>query len=445
MAQRALILGAVLTGVGDGSAVQLWRDPDVPTTASVDIDWYTAQAKEAETVGFDFVFIVDSQFVDATFPHHHLNRLEPISLLSAVAARTERIGLAATISTTYSEPFDIARRLASLDLISNGRAAWNIVTSMDTRTAGNFSRTDHGDPTERYRRATESIEVVRALWDSYEDDAFSTDKTSGRFLDPDKLHALNHHGEFYSVTGPLNIQRSRQGQPVLIQAGTSDAGRELSARIADLVFSFARTPEEAEELARDIVTRSAKHGRGRDDIRFVPALTSTIAETTEQAHALHRATLDAAPLERRLAGLKRAFAGHNFTAQDLDRPLVEVLRDAGDSASSTSAKTISESVDKGYTLREHLYATESHWAHFVGSSDDVADEIERWVDTGWVDGFNYFVHAPAQWALFREQVVPRLVKNNRFRAGYDTETLREHLRLPFVPNRHTLARRATNR
>jgi FMN-dependent oxidoreductase (nitrilotriacetate monooxygenase family) len=439
VAQRELILGAVLTGVG-GGLDELWRHPGVPTNASIDIDWYVAQAQEAEASAFDFIFIVDSQFIDATFPHHHLNRLEPNSLLSAVAVRTERIGLAATVSTTYGEPYETARRLASLDLISRGRAAWNIVTSMDTRTASNFSRSDHTDPSERYRRAAESIEVVRGLWDSYEDDAFSTDKTAERFLDPSKLHALNHRGEYYSVAGPLNIQRSRQGQPVLIQAGTSDAGRELSAQVADLVFSFARTPEEAEELARDIVARAAKYGRGRGDIRFVPALISTIAETTSLALAEHRAKSDAGPLERRLSGLKRAFAGHEFTEADLDRPLANVLQDAGEAASSTSTKVIAESIAQGRTLREHLYANDSHWAHFVGSPEDVADEIERWVDTGWVDGFNYFVHAPEQWAIFREQVVPLLVKNGRFRADYDTETLRDHLGLPFIPNRHALAK-----
>lgn len=436
MVQRELILGAVLTGVGGGSDTELWRHPDVPTTASIDIDWYTAQAQQAEAAGFDFVFIVDSQFIDATFPHHHLNRLEPISLLSAVAVRTAHIGLAATISTTYSEPYDIARRLASLDLISHGRAAWNIVTSMDSRTAGNFSRAAHGDPSERYRRGAESIQVVRALWDSYEDDAFSTDKAAERFLDPSKLHALNHSDEFFSVTGPLNIQRSRQGQPVLIQAGTSDAGRELSARAADLVFSFARTSEEAEELARDIVGRAAKYGRSRDDIRFVPALITTIADTTEQALAKKRAEFDARPLERRLAGLKRALAGRDFTEADLDRPLEEVLQDDGEAASSTAAKAIAESISGGHTLREHLYSSEAHWAHFVGSSEDVADEIERWTAGGWVDGFNYFVNTPEQWALFREQVVPLLVKSGRFRDGYDTETLRDHLGLPFVPNRN---------
>ncbi len=444
MTRDHIVLGAVLTGVGGGSDADLWRHPDVPTDASIDIEWYVRQAAEAEESGLDFVFIVDSQFIDATFPSHHLNRLEPLTLLSAVAARTDRIGLAATISTSYSEPWDIARRLASLDLISGGRAAWNIVTSMDARTAGNFTGFRHDDSDGRYRRARESVEVVRGLWDSYEDDAFTTDKAAPRFLDPSRLHALHHEGEHFTVAGPLNIQRSAQGQPVLIQAGTSTGGRELSAAIADLVFSFARTPDEAGELAADVTRRAAAHGRSRDDLLFVPALITTIADTAEEAQAIHRRHADAVPIERRLAGLRRQYGGHEFSAADLDRPLVEVIAGLGTGASSTGTKLVDEAVAAGLTLREHLYDTHSHWAHFIGTAVDVADRIEAWVDAGWVDGFNYFVHEPEQWELFRSRVVPLLVDRGRFRADYVERTLRGHLGLPFVPNRHTVTRaRAT--
>ncbi|MFT4122457.1 MAG: NtaA/DmoA family FMN-dependent monooxygenase [Microbacteriaceae bacterium] len=439
-ARAQIVLGAVLTGVGGGTDAELWRHPEVPTTASVDIDWYTRQALEAESRGFDFVFIVDSQFIDATFPPHHLNRLEPLTLLAAVAARTSRIGLAATVSTSYSEPWDIARRLASLDVISGGRAAWNIVTSMDARTARNFGRAAHGAPEDRYRRARESIEVVRGLWDSYEDDAFATDKSAERFLDPSKLHALDHEGEHFSVAGPLNIQRSAQGQPVLIQAGTSDAGRELSAAVADLVFSFARSREEAAELARDVTERAAAYGRSRAELLFVPALLTTIADTAAEARELRRRRVEAVPLERRLAPLRRAFDGHEFTEADLDRPLAEVVAGLGAGSSSTGRKTIAEAVAAGHTLREHLEDRQDHWAHFVGTAEDVADEIERWVDEGWVDGFNHFVHEPEQWRLFRDRVVPVLVERGRFRGEYAAATLRGHLGLPFVENRHTAAR-----
>ncbi len=437
-AERSIILGAVLVGAGGGSGGELWRLPDVPSDASVNLEWNVTQAREAEAAGFDFVFLVDSQFIDPTFPPHHLNRFEPTTLLSAIAARTQRIGLAATVSTQYSEPWDIARRLASLDVLSRGRAAWNIVTSMDSRTAGNFGRSEHGDHAARYARAAESIEVVTALWDSYEDDAFTTDKNAARFLDPEKLHALEHRGEFFSVAGPLNIQRSPQGQPPLIQAGTSPEGRELSARFADLVFSFARTPDEATELAEDIVARAALHGRGRADLRFVPALITTIADTRAEAQELHRREAERQPIEAQLDRLKRDFAGHEFTRSDLDRPIADVLAGLGAHSSSTGAKVVAASIAAGLTVREHLLATSSHWAHFVGTAAEVAAEIESWLDTGWVDGFNLFVHEPEQWALFRERVVPILVEHGRFRNEYGGSTLREHLGLRHPENRHSV-------
>ncbi|MFI9532863.1 NtaA/DmoA family FMN-dependent monooxygenase [Nocardia fusca] len=230
-------------GGGGGSAAELWRHPEVPIDASINLDWYIRQARQAEEALFDFVFVTDSQYIEPTFTQHHLNRLEPLTLLSAVATYTSRIGLAATVTTSYTEPFDIARRLASLDLISGGRAGWNIVTSYDSGTAGNFSRADHGDHAHRYRRGTEAVTVVHGLWNSYEDDAFASDKDAVSYLDTTRLHRLDHKGEFFSVTGPLNIQRSRQGEPVIIQAGTSEPGRELNARFAELASSFAKTTE----------------------------------------------------------------------------------------------------------------------------------------------------------------------------------------------------------
>lgn len=324
MTDRHLVLGAVLIGVGDANGAGLWRHPDVPTTASIDIDWYIKQAREAEEAKFDFVFVVDSQYIDAGFPPHHLNRLEPLTLLSAVAVSTERIGLVATVSTTYSEPWDIARRVASLDLISRGRAAWNIVTSQDPGTAGNFSRSEHGDYATRYRRASESVDVVAGLWHSYEDDAFSTDKSAERFLDPAKQHRLNHVGEFFSVTGPLNVQRSPQGQPVLIQAGTSDDGRNLSAEVAEIVFSFEPTVEAAAQLKADILKRSEKYNRDPDDLLFVPGLSVFIRDTDEEAQQALDAAHDTYPTDRLLSQVKRIFGDRSFADFDLDEPFPDI-------------------------------------------------------------------------------------------------------------------------
>ena len=208
MSERKIKLGVIPYGVGGPGSYQLWHDPEIPGDASVDIDWFVDVARQAEAAKFDLVFIVDSQFITPDSPPHYLNRLEPLTLLSALAVTTTNLGLIATLSTSYHEPFSVARRFASLDQISKGRAGWNVVTSGDAGTAQNYGRDDHYDYATRYGRALEHVEVVKALWDSYEDDAFPRDKERGVFLDKSKLHPLNHRGEFFSVSGPLNISRS---------------------------------------------------------------------------------------------------------------------------------------------------------------------------------------------------------------------------------------------
>ncbi|MFE4196682.1 NtaA/DmoA family FMN-dependent monooxygenase [Paenarthrobacter sp. NPDC056912] len=434
--RRALKLGAVLHGVGGAEDSELWRHPEISTTASVSIDWYVRQARQAEDAHFDFVFIVDSQYIDPGYPNHHLNRLEPTTLLAAVAVNTERIGLVATVSTTYSEPWDIARRLASLDLISDGRAAWNIVTSFDPGTAGNFSRDSHGDYATRYRRATESIDVVTGLWDSYEDDAFATDKSSQRFLDPSKLHRLEHVGEFFSVTGPLNVSRSRQGQPVLVQAGTSEQGRELSATKGEVIFSFAKTSDWALDFAADVRERAAAAGRNPQDLLFIPALGVTIRDTDDQARREADRRREDVPLERRLATLSRFFGGHDFTVYDPDQPFPDL---AAAVVSSTTAEVITHAREAGLTLRETILLHQDTYAHFSGTAETVAAEIERWYRLGAADGFNLFVSDPEDFRRFRQDVVPSLVRRGIFRENYESDTLRGNLELAVPLNRHAKA------
>lgn len=434
--RRKLKLGAVLHGVGGAENPELWRQHDVPTTASIDIGWYTRQAREAEESHFDFVFIVDSQYINATYPNHHLNRLEPTTLLSAVAVSTQRIGLVATVSTTYTEPWDIARRLASLDLISDGRASWNIVTSFDPGTAGNFSRTNHGDYATRYRRAAESIDVVKGLWDSYEDDAFSTDKATKRFLDPGKLHRLDHNGEFFSVTGPLNVSRSRQGQPVLVQAGTSEQGRQLSATQGEVIFSFAKTAEWALDFANDVRARAAEAGRDPHELLFLPALGVTIRDTNEQARKAADRRREQVPIERRLAALSRFFGGHDFSSYNLDAPFPDL---DVHTVSSTTAEVVEHAKAGGLTLRETLLTHQDTYAHFTGTAETIADEIERWYRLGAADGFNLFVSEPEDYRRFRQDVVPELVRRGIYRADYESDTLRGNLELPTPANRYATA------
>jgi FMN-dependent oxidoreductase (nitrilotriacetate monooxygenase family) len=437
MIRRKLKLGAVLIGVGDASGSALWRDPEVPLNASIDVDWYVKQAREAEEAKFDFVFIVDSQYITPDFPNHHLNRLEPLTLLSAVGYATQRIGLVATISTTYSEPFDIARRLASLDLISGGRAGWNIVTSQDPGTAGNFSRTDHGDHDHRYRRSSEAVEVVQGLWQSYEDDAFARSRTAPHFLDATKLHRLDHRGEFFQVTGPLNIQRSPQGQPPLVQAGTSDQGREFSAQRADLVFSFARDQDEALEVKRDVQQRAENYGRDPHDILFIPAVGITIADTDEEARRLRDARVSTAETHRQLASLSRQFDGHDFSQYDLDAPFPDVAR-TSDAGISRFHDDIVTARAAGKTLRDVLLTQGGSWLQLVGSPRTIADTIEQWHATGAADGFNLFVQHPSDWARFRNDVIPLLIERGLYREDYEASTLRGNLGLVIPQNVHSV-------
>ena len=285
MSRRTLKLGAILIGVGGPGQHSTWLSPEIPGNASVDIRWYIARAQEAEAAKFDLVFIVDSQFITADSPNHYLSRLEPLTLLSAVAVHTSHIGLVGTITTSYNEPFNVARRLASLDHISGGRAGWNVVTSGDAGTAGNYSRDEHYDYATRYGRALEHVRVAQGLWDSYEADAFPRDKERGVFLDRTRQHQLNHKGEYFSVVGPLNLERSPQGQPVIFQAGDSEEGRDLGASIADAIFTHAQTIEQGQAFRTELRDRAAAKGRDPDHLLIMPGIFPIVADTDEQARA----------------------------------------------------------------------------------------------------------------------------------------------------------------
>src|SRR6202044_1378514 len=240
-------------------------------------------AKLAERGLFDAFFVVDSQFINASYPAHYLNRLEPLTLLSAVATHTTNIGLVATASLTYNSPFHLARRLSALDHISNGRAGWNVVTSFDSQVSKNFGLDEHLDYATRYGRALEFVEVARGLWDSYEDDAFPADVASGVFLDPAKLHALNHVGEHFSVAGPLNLSRSKQGQPVIFQAGVSEDGRNLAAHVAEGIYAPGGTTQEAQAYYADIKRRAAALGRDPDHVVIFTGASPVVGGTDERA------------------------------------------------------------------------------------------------------------------------------------------------------------------
>jgi FMN-dependent oxidoreductase (nitrilotriacetate monooxygenase family) len=437
---RQLKFGAILTGVG--TAQNEWLHPEIPGDASIDIDWYRQQAQQAEAAKFDLIFIVDSPYITPESAPHFLNRLEPLTLLSAVAGATSKIGLVATLTTSYTEPFNVARQFASLDLISGGRAGWNVVTTGLEGAAGNFGREQHIDHTERYRRAGEHLQVVQGLWDSYEDDAFVHDKQNGVFLDPQRQHRLDHQGEFFSVTGPLNIARSPQGQPVIFQAGISESGRNLAANFAEGIFAGVDNFDDARAYYADIKQRTAAAGRNPDHVTILPGIAPIIADTDEQAQAIDRERHGELDLHKALVQLGRPFNYHDFSQYPLDEPFPE-LGDLGSNGYRGHAEHIKRvSREQGLTLRQAALRFAAPFSNFVGSPKTVADEIERWFVEGAVDGFNIRVGAPGEFARFTNEVLPLLRERGLFRSEYSHSTLRGHLGLPVPANRHSAARAA---
>lgn len=437
MRQRQLKLGLVPTGVGGPGDSNRWLDPDIPLDASVNIDWTIDIVRQAEAAMFDLVFIVDSQFITPHSPPHYLNRLEPLTLLSALAVATQRIGLVGTFTTSYNDPFNLARRLASLDLISKGRAGWNVVTSGDAGTASNFSLPDHFDYDTRYRRAVEFLNVARGLWSSWEDGALVRDRATGQFLDPDRLHRLDHRGEFFQVAGPLNIQRSPQGEPVIFQAGDSDQGRDLGATVADAIFTHAATFEQGQAFYADLKGRAARLGRDPDDIVILPGFTVYVGDTDEDARATERAyRAQDQSFDQALAEFGRPFGWHDFRRYDPDAPFpVEALDHARSSFFTQASRITQDAAAKGLTLRQAVeQARAGRGSPFVGSARSVADEIQRWFEGRALDGLNVHLGHPAQFTRFVAEVVPILQARGLFRTDYEGDTLRAHLGLP-IPTR----------
>jgi FMN-dependent oxidoreductase (nitrilotriacetate monooxygenase family) len=432
---RQLHLGAILSGVG--TTQNSWLHPDLPGDASINIDWYIENARKAEAAKFDLVFIVDSPFITPDTAPHFLNRLEPLTLLSAVAVATSRIGLAGTLTTSFWEPYNVARQFGSLDLISKGRAAWNVVTTGLEGAARNYGREEHFDHALRYRRAAEFVEVVQALWDSYEDDAFPRDKAAGIFLDKEKQHRLDHQGEFFSVAGPLALSRSRQGQPVIFQAGESDQGRAFGAAVAEGIYSNAESFEQAREYYEDVKGRAAALGRNPDHTIILPGLIPIIADTEEEALAREEAENGKLDLDKALVQLGRPFNYHDFTQYPLDAPFPDVSHLTLNSYKGHAERIIRTARREGLTLRETAWRFAARRNPFVGTAQTVADEIERWFVGGACDGFNFRVTNPADFAPFIDRVVPLLQQRGLFRTEYAGETLRDHLGLPFPENRHT--------
>lgn len=437
--KRKLRLGAVLKGAGGPGEHGVWKDESVPGDASINIDYYTRQAELAEQAKFDLLFIVDSHFITPDSPPHYLNRLEPFTLLSALAARTTRIGLVGTITTSFEDPFLVARRFASLDLISGGRAGWNVVTTGDEGTARLFGRTTHYDHDSRYGRALEHVRLVQQLWDTYEDDAFPRNTETGEFLDPAKFHPVNHQGRHFRLEGPLNISRSDQGQPVIFQAGDSEQGRDLGAAVGEGIFTHQSSLEAARAFRDDLRARAELFGRNPDHVLIMPGVDVVVGDTNEDARQMEAANhRQDADFDKTLKQFGRSFGWHDFTQYDLDSPFPN-LDDLGDRSFKTRADHIrTVAREQNLTLREVVERfTAPKQSPFTGSAETVADTIQEWYETGGLDGLNVHYRTHEQFTRFTDEVLPLLRARGIARTDYEGSTLRQNLGLPYIPNQYT--------
>ena len=436
--QRKMRLGAFFSGMGSNMAS--WRHPNAVADGAINLDYYRALTRQAEEAKLDFVFFGDGLYISEKSHPIFLTRFEPLTLLAALAMDTSHIGLAATLSTTYSDPYTVARQFASIDHLSNGRAGWNIVTSPLEGSALNYSKPEHPEHDLRYRMAHEYMEIAKGLWDSWEDDAFIRNKETGEFFDPRKMHRLDHKGEFYSVQGPLNIHRSRQGRPVLIQAGSSEAGKEFAARHADAVFTGQGSLAGAAEFYQEIKRRAAKYGRHPDEILILPGCAPIVGRTAEEAESKYQEIANLVVIEDALNYLGRYFNDLDFTQYELDEPFPDLGDFARNGWESTTDRIKELAREENLTLRQMAVRETTPKTNFIGTPAQVANTMQAWFEAGAADGFmvNPAV-LPVEFDGFIEHVVPILKERGLFRTEYEDDTLHGNLGLPKPVNRYTEA------
>ncbi|WP_440830439.1 LLM class flavin-dependent oxidoreductase [Pseudomonas fragariae (ex Marin et al. 2024)] len=429
---RQMKLGAFL--MATGHHVAAWRHPDVPADAGLDFKHYRHVARVAEAAKFDALFVADSVAAatgDIASRMARSDHFEPLTLLSALSAVTEHIGLIATATTTYNEPYHVAREFASLDHLSGGRAGWNLVTSDAAAEAQNFGRAEHVAHAERYSRAREFHQVVTGLWDSWADDAFTRDKASGEYYDPARLHVLDHQGEHFRVKGPLNVARSPQGQPVVVQAGSSEVGRDLAAQTAEVVFTAQTSLASAQAFYADIKGRLRAFGRDADSLKIMPGVFIVVAETEALAKAKFESFQELVEPQVGVALLGRMLGNFDLSGYPLDGPLPELpLTDSGQ---RSRQKLLTELADQeNLTLAQlgrRIAGGRGHYS-LIGTPEQIADELQRWFEQGAADGFNVLVpHLPGGLQDVAQLLVPELQRRGLFRTEYEGTTLRENLGL----------------
>lgn len=435
--ERQLHLGAFMRPVSLHTGA--WRYPGAYPDANFNFSHMKEFVRKLEAAKFDAFFMADhlavlNMPIEALKRSQTVTSFEPFTLLSALAAITDRIGLVATASTTFDEPYHVARRFASLDHISDGRAGWNIVTTANPDAALNFGLEEHVEHGERYQRAREFYDVVTGLWDSFAEDAFARDVESGQFFDPARMHVLDHKGDEFSVRGPLNIARPPQGWPVIVQAGQSEPGRQLAAETAEVVFCSPRDLEAAKVLYADIKGRMPAVGRHPQHLKILPAAFVVIGDSIEAARE-KRAKLDGlVHYDSAIASLSIAL-GHDASGFDPDGPLPDIPET---NASKTGrAQVLKLAREEQLTVRQlaQRYGGYSGLA-FVGTAASIADEMEQWLVERGSDGFNVvFPYLPQGLDDVVNLLVPELQRRGLFRSEYEGATLRDHLGLPRPANR----------
>ncbi|VVD97856.1 nitrilotriacetate monooxygenase [Pandoraea aquatica] len=415
-----------------GYHMAAWRHPDVPADGAIDFHYFLESARKAEAAKFDMIFFADGVGVRASdTPPGSAARdaknaeLEPLTLLAAIGACTKHIGLVGTASTTYNEPFHIARKYASIDHISAGRAGWNVVTSWSQQEAWNFNRDEHLGYEERYERADEFVDVVKKLWDSWEDDAFIRDKASGIFYDESKLHVPHHKGKHFKVRGPLNSARTPQGRPIIVQAGAADAGREIAAKNADVVYSVSFDIQSAKAYYDDLKGRLAKYGRTPDQLLIMPGLTPYVGRTRQEAQDKFDQLQE---LIDPLSGLSILYSVlGDLSGYDLDGP---VPATSAGPVSSIGNGLLEMARRDNLTIRQLYKIRASGGRQLIGTAQDIVDDMESWFREGAADGFNLCpATLPGGLDDFIEFILPELRRRGLFRTEYAAQTLRGNLGL----------------
>ena len=445
MSDRKLRLGAFI--MATGHHVAAWRHPGSQIDSGVNIDHYIQVAQTAERGLFDQVFVADSPGLQHKGDDDSLSRqgrvsyFEPVTLWAALSAVTKHIGFVATASTTYEDSYSLARKFASLDHLSKGRAAWNVVTTNADNVHGNFGIEAHPDPAVRYERAHEFVEVVKGLWDSFDDDAFLRDTASGVYFDPRKLHTLNHVGKYFKVKGPLNIERSPQGHPVIVQAGSSEDGKELAAATAEAIFTAWTSLDEAQAFYKDVKGRMGKYGRRPDELLVLPGISPVIGRTEAEARAKWAELQSLIHPSVGLNTLVQFWPNDDLRRWDLDAP-PPYYPQPPKGINSRAHVVIELARREKLTVRqlyEYLAGARGHWV-VVGTPQSIADQMQSWFESGAADGFNVMPPVlPQSLDEFVDLVIPELQSRGLFRTAYEGTTLRENLGLARPASRYAHA------